>query len=329
LKENPVYQNDDLIGLPIGSQWKECAKGHAGMAYNLPPLSWLRAFEAAARLGNFTRAAEELLITPAAVSYQVRQLEQHLGYPLFDRVHREVVLTRLGQTYLPSVEKAFSDLSIATVSVFGERHRKPVRFRCLNSFGQLWMIPRLKAFQEAYPEIDLQMISASWAEVLNPDLFDIDVRFGDGAWTDGAVEFLLNDPIVPVCHPDLALDPGQRDLDGLAGATRLDIMGVVDTWESFFRSYAPPGSAAQRAAGGSEPVGPGTGRPWSRSCSCAGNACTALSGGWPTDQVFFQADQEPAQLFSGHIEPTPGAQPRCPGFLRLDDPRIEGLTGFT
>ncbi|WP_299811398.1 LysR substrate-binding domain-containing protein [uncultured Roseibium sp.] len=210
------------------------------MAYNLPPLSWLRAFEAAARLGNFTRAAEELLITPAAVSYQVRQLEQHLGYPLFDRVHREVVLTRLGQTYLPSVEKAFSDLSIATVSVFGERHRKPVRFRCLNSFGQLWMIPRLKAFQTAYPEIDLQMISASWAEVLNPDLFDIDVRFGDGAWTDGAVEFLLNDPIVPVCHPDLALDPGQRDLDGLAGATRLDIMGVVDTWESFFRSYAHP-----------------------------------------------------------------------------------------
>ncbi|PVB62969.1 LysR substrate-binding domain-containing protein [Labrenzia sp. 011] len=207
------------------------------MAYNLPPLSWLRAFEASARLGNFTRAAEELLITPAAVSYQVRQLEQQLGYPLFDRVHREVVLTRLGQTYLPSVEKAFSDLSIATVSVFGERHRKPVRFRCLNSFGHLWMIPRLKAFQDAHPGIDLQMISASWAEVLNPDLFDIDVRFGDGAWTDGAVEFLHNDPVIPVCHPDLALDAGPREVDALARATRLDIMGVVDTWESFFRSF--------------------------------------------------------------------------------------------
>ncbi len=119
------------------------------MAYSLPPLTWLRAFEAAARLGNFTRAAEELLITPAAVSYQVRQLEQLLGYPLFDRVHRELALTRLGQTYLPTVEKAFSDLSIATVSVFGERDRQPVRFRCLNSFGQLWMIPRLRSFQEA------------------------------------------------------------------------------------------------------------------------------------------------------------------------------------
>jgi LysR family glycine cleavage system transcriptional activator len=164
------------------------------MAYNLPPLPWLRAFEAAARLGNFTRAAEELLITPAAVSYQVRQLEQQLGYPLFDRLHRELKLTRLGQTYLPSVEKAFSDLSIATVSVFGGRERKPVRFRCLSSFGHLWMIPRLADFQAENPGIDVQMISAAWAETLNPDLFEIDVRFGDGTWSDGAVEFLVNDP---------------------------------------------------------------------------------------------------------------------------------------
>jgi len=207
------------------------------MAYHLPPLPWLRAFEAAARLGNFTRAAEELLITPAAVSYQVRQLEQKLGYPLFDRVHRELVLTRLGQTYMPSVEKAFSDLSIATVSVFGERDRQPVRFRCLNSFGHLWMVPRIGGFQEAHPDIELQMISASWAETLNPDLFDIDVRFGDGGWTDGTVEFLLNDPIVPVCRPDLALPGEIKDVEALSQAPRLDIMGVVDTWESFFRAF--------------------------------------------------------------------------------------------
>ncbi|MES0809458.1 LysR substrate-binding domain-containing protein [Roseibium sp. SCPC15] len=218
------------------------------MAYNLPPLPWLRSFEAAARLGNFTRAAEELLITPAAVSYQVRQLEQHLGYPLFERAHRELMLTRLGQTYLPTVEKAFSDLSIATVSVFGERDRQPVRFRCLNSFGQLWMIPRIKSFQEAHPGIELQMISASWAETLSPELFDIDVRFGNGSWADGAVEFLLNDPIIPVCHPDQALPAGGNDLVSLGKATRLDIMGVVDTWENFFRNFGrsvPPRNGLQ------------------------------------------------------------------------------------
>ncbi|WP_428673890.1 LysR substrate-binding domain-containing protein [Roseibium sp.] len=218
------------------------------MAYHLPPLPWLRAFEAAARLGNFTRAAEELLITPAAVSYQVRQLEKHLGYPLFERAHRELVLTRLGQTYVPTVEKAFSDLSIATVSVFGERNRQPVRFRCLASFGHLWMIPRIRGFQEVYPGIDLQMISASWAETLNPDLFDIDIRFGDGNWSDGVVTFLLNDPIIPVCHPDLALDPERKDLAALSEAARLDIMGVIDTWESFFRAFGqavPPRNGLQ------------------------------------------------------------------------------------
>ncbi|QDG78972.1 LysR family transcriptional regulator [Labrenzia sp. PHM005] len=207
------------------------------MAYNLPPLPWLRAFEASARLRNFTRAAEELLITPAAVSYQVRQLEQHLGYPLFDRVHRELKLTRLGQTYLPSVEKAFSDLSIATVSVFGGRERKPVRFRCLNSFGHLWMIPRIRAFETEFPGIALQMISAAWAESLNPDLFEIDVRFGDGTWRDGAVELLVNDPVITVCHPDLALTGKDSDVVQLSKAKRLDIMGVADTWESFFRLY--------------------------------------------------------------------------------------------
>jgi len=210
------------------------------MAYSLPPLPWLRAFEAAARLGNFTRAADELLITPAAVSYQVRQLEQQLGYPLFDRVHRELKLTRLGQTYLPSVEKAFSDLSIATVSVFGGRERKPVRFRCLTSYGHLWMIPRLAGFQAEHPGVELQMISAAWAETLNPDFFEIDIRFGDGAWTDGTVEFLANDPVIAVCHPKLALSGHRSDIGQLGSAPRLDIMGVLDTWESFFRRYGKP-----------------------------------------------------------------------------------------
>ncbi|MTH96494.1 LysR substrate-binding domain-containing protein [Roseibium sp. RKSG952] len=207
------------------------------MSQNLPPLNWLRAFEASARLGNFTRAAEELLITPAAVSYQVRSLEEHLGYPLFDRNHRVLELTRLGQTYLPSVAKAFADLSIATVSVFGQRDVRPVRFRCLNSFGQLWMIPRWKRFHETHPDIPLQMISASWAETLNPDQLGIDIRFGDGSWSDGVVELLYNDPVIPVCHPELALAWTGDLLGQLAEAPRLDIMGVLDTWESFFRTF--------------------------------------------------------------------------------------------
>ncbi|MBO6758813.1 MAG: LysR family transcriptional regulator [Roseibium sp.] len=213
------------------------------MSYTLPPLAWLRAFEAAARLGNFTRAAEELNLTPAAISYQVRALETHLQYALFERRHRALELTRLGQTYLPSVAKALADLSVATVSVFGQREKRPVRFRCLASFAQLWIIPRWTRFQSAHPDITLQMISASWAETLSPDQLGIDIRFGDGAWTDGVVTYLNNDPIIPVCHPDLVAPSQDDDLGHLATGERLDIMGVLDTWETFFRHFgrdAPP-----------------------------------------------------------------------------------------
>lgn len=207
------------------------------MTYQMPPLIWLRAFEASARLGNFTNASRELLITPAAVSYQVRALEQHLGSPLFERAHRSLHLTRLGHTYLPSVSKAFSDLSISTTSVFGTRDRRPLRFRCLSSFGHLFMIPRWKTFRDRYPDIDLQMISASWSETLDEEMLGLDIRFGDGSWQDGTVELLLNEPIIPVCHPDLVLHDAENPMELLADAPRIDIMGVVDTWENYFRQH--------------------------------------------------------------------------------------------
>lgn len=213
------------------------------MTYQIPPLIWLRAFEASARLGNFTNASRELLLTPAAVSYQVRALEQHLGYALFERAHRSLRLTRLGHTYLPSVSKAFSDLSVSTMSVFGTRDRRPLRFRCLNSFGHLFMIPRWKIFRDRYPDIDLQMISASWSETLDNEMLGLDIRFGDGRWQDGTVELLLNEPIIPVCHPDLALHDVDKPLNLLADAPRIDIMGVIDTWENYFRQHNIKGKA--------------------------------------------------------------------------------------
>lgn len=207
------------------------------MPYQMPPLVWLRAFESSARLGNFTNASRELLLTPAAVSYQVRALEQHLGYPLFERAYRSLTLTRLGHTYLPSVSKAFSDLSISTMSVFGTRDRRPVRFRCATSFGHFIMIPRWKAFKELHPDIDLQMITALWSEELDTESLGLDLRFGDGRWPEGTVELLFNEPIIPVCHPNLALREVGNPLEQIANAPRLDIMGVIDTWENFLDQH--------------------------------------------------------------------------------------------
>ncbi|MDX1739603.1 MAG: LysR family transcriptional regulator, partial [Alphaproteobacteria bacterium] len=152
------------------------------MSYQLPPLPWLRSFEASARLGSFTKAAEELLLTPAAVSYQVRALEEHLGFTLFERKPRYLVLTRLGQAYLPSISKAFSDISRSTKGVFGKKDTTLLRIRCLNTFAITWMVPRLQRFKDLHPSITLQLHSASWAEKLIEDQIDVDIRYGDGNW---------------------------------------------------------------------------------------------------------------------------------------------------
>lgn len=202
------------------------------MSFNLPPLPWLRAFESAARLGNFTLAAAELSLTPAAVSHQIRSLEGRLGYTLFRRRKQGLELTRSGQAYLPAVRRAFEDLSDATTEVFGRNRRSSLRLRCLQSFAQLFIIPRLPRFRAAQPAVRLQLHTAPWSGTLDTEQLDLDIRYGDGAWQDGAVELLMGDDIVPVVAPDLAAQVS--DIADLAAAPLMEIDGVTDTWTRFF-----------------------------------------------------------------------------------------------
>ena len=214
------------------------------MSYDLPPLSWLRAFESAARLGTFTRAAEELGLTPAAVSHQVRALEGRLGQTLFERRHRRLRLTRAGETYLPSVAAAFADLSRATQGVFGPRAPTTVRFRALISFILLWLVPRLPRFRAAHPGIALRLQGASRSGTPAGEEVDLDLRFGDGRWPDGRAEFLLREPVIPLCAP--ALRPEAGTLAALASVPRIEVTGVVDTWDTLFAregAVAPPAPA--------------------------------------------------------------------------------------
>lgn len=214
------------------------------MSFNLPPLPWLRSFEAAARLGNFTMAAAELSLTPAAVSHQIRSLEGRLGYTLFRRGNRRLELTRSGEAYLPSVRRAFEGLSAATTEVFGQNRHATLRLRCLQSFAQLFILPRLPDFQQSFPDIRLQLHTASWAGTLDTEQLDLDIRYGDGVWQDGTVELLLQDDILPVCAPSLAR--GISNLSDLANSPLLDIDGVADSWTRFFTKmgldgpFAPP-----------------------------------------------------------------------------------------
>lgn len=194
--------------------------------YRLPPLVWLRAFEAAARQGNFTAAAAELGLTPSAVSHQVRSLEQHLRHPLFERLARSLALTDFGRAYLSPVRKAFEDLSVSTLGLFGPPRDVTLTIRAPVSFGGLWLAPRLKRFAAAFPGIRVRLCSTVWAEALPAMDIDIDIRLGHGHWPGLRAELLLNDPCIVVSPPGSGVTtPGD-----LADATLIHIMGLEQEW---------------------------------------------------------------------------------------------------
>jgi len=202
------------------------------MSYRLPPLPWLRAFEASARRGSFASAADELGLTSAAVSHQMRSLEQMLGYPLFERLPRGLRLTDLGKAYLVPVRQAFSELSISTLSIFGPEGETTLNIRVPVSFAVLWLTPRLATFAKANPGIRLRLFSAIWADALPADKTDVDIRFGYGSWPGFAAQLLVNDPIVLVTAPG----SGIRSVRDIGSAEMVQIMGVESDWLHLFES---------------------------------------------------------------------------------------------
>jgi len=119
----------------------------------LPTLTWLRAFEAAARTASFSAAAAELNLSSGAISYQIRALEAHLGFALFERLPRGVKLTPMGVAYLPPVRKAFEELADSTVGLFGSTERVQITVHAPVSLAALWLAPKLPAFSIVNPSI--------------------------------------------------------------------------------------------------------------------------------------------------------------------------------
>lgn len=211
--------------------------GNRHLSYQLPPLTWLRAFEASARSLSFTAAARELNLTPAAISHQVRSLEDYLGFPLFERLPRSLRLTSMANAYLPSVRKAFSELSISTSGLFGGG-QQGLAVRCASSLSVFWLAPRMHLFLEQYPDIDLRLYSSNWAESLSAEKIDVDIRYGDGRWSDYRSELLMNEKVIPVCSQSLIDRDGPvREVADFAGQHLIQIMGVEDTWERLFLTH--------------------------------------------------------------------------------------------
>ncbi len=219
------------------------------MRRRLPPLNWLRAFEAAARHMSFTGAARELNVTQAAVSQQVKRLERHLNRPLFDRLPRSLQLTMLGEAFLPTVREAFERLADGTTEVFGPVGGGPLTIRSAVSFALLWLAPRLDRFHAAHPGVRLRVTSAVWPVESGWEAIDLEVRHGTGRWPGLDAERLTWDRLFPVCSPALVSGAsGLRTPADLAGVALLQVIGQRDGWSRWSKAAGlGPQEAGRRA----------------------------------------------------------------------------------
>ncbi len=152
------------------------------MARRIPPLNAVRAFEAAARYLNFTHAADELNVTQAAISHQVKSLEQWLGLALFRRLNRAVSLTEEGAQYLPAASQALDGLAGATARLMQSADSRSLTVTTLDSFAAQWLMPRLKHFRVLYPEIDIRILASDERVDFSRHEVDLAIRYGEGIW---------------------------------------------------------------------------------------------------------------------------------------------------
>lgn len=173
----------------------------------LPPLNALRAFEVAARRLSFTKAAEELNVTPGAISQQIRQLEDYAGTPLFKRTGRSVLLTDAAQESLPMVRDAFERIAEAGRLMQAPARRGRVMVSCAPSFAAKWLAPRLDSFHQAHPGIEAWVSADMQITDFNTADADIAIRYGRGQYEGLKVERLMQETVLPVCSPQLLEGP--------------------------------------------------------------------------------------------------------------------------
>ncbi|MFP1732483.1 transcriptional regulator GcvA [Lonsdalea quercina] len=174
------------------------------MSKRLPPLNALRVFDAAARHLSFTKAAEELFVTQAAVSHQIKSLEDFLGLKLFRRRNRSLLLTEEGQSYFLDIKEIFLALNDATRKLQARSAKGALTVSMLPSFAIHWLVPRLSSFNAEYPGIDVRIQAVSREEDHRlADDVDVAIFYGRGNWPGLRVEKLYAEYLLPVCAPQL------------------------------------------------------------------------------------------------------------------------------
>jgi len=171
----------------------------------LPPLTALRAFEAAARHMSFAKAADELAVTPAALSFQIKSLEEHLGVKLFRRLNRAVALTAAGAALTPGLSEGFEAFRRALRSLDRMRQDRPLAITAGPAFTGKWLAPRIFHFISGHPDIEIRLVASLKVMDFEADEVDAAIRFTLGAPAGCYSEVLITDRMTPMCTPDIAV----------------------------------------------------------------------------------------------------------------------------
>jgi LysR family transcriptional regulator, glycine cleavage system transcriptional activator len=203
------------------------------MADRLPPMQALRAFDAAARTGSLTRAAEGLHLTHGAISHQIKALEEELGVKLVERSGRGIRLTDEGERFAARVRAALAELADAVREITDRRNPRQLRLTTMPSFAARWLLPRTARFLKAHPDIDLEIRSSNALVDFRREDIDIAIRYYPrGDWPGLVAEPLMDDFYFPVCSPKLPRLP-KRPAD-LAKHTLLRAEG--EEWTPWFKA---------------------------------------------------------------------------------------------
>ncbi|WP_119460809.1 transcriptional regulator GcvA [Rhodospirillaceae bacterium SYSU D60014] len=206
------------------------------MALRLPPLNALRLFEAAGRHQSFKLAAEELHLTPSAVSHGIVSLERWLGVNLFDRGPRGISLTVAGQDYLPYVSEALSMIATGTQRLPSRRTDRRILVSVAPTFATNWLLPNLHKFHKQHPPIVVSIDTARRQLDFPTDGVDLAIRMGRGPWPGLASVKLMQEWLVPVCSPTYLSTLGADGAARLAGVTLLHVVSATEDWAAWLEA---------------------------------------------------------------------------------------------
>jgi LysR family transcriptional regulator, glycine cleavage system transcriptional activator len=221
------------------------------MNTHLPPFGALRAFEAAARHMSFSKAAEELFVTPAAISHQIHALEQDLGVRLFHRLSRSVALTESARVLLPGLSEGFAGIEAAVRRLRAHNDTGTLTVTASPSFAAKWLVLRLHRFQARGVEIDVRISATDEVVDLSKGDFDIAIRYGAGHYPGLEVELLFTNEVFPACSPRLLAEGAplrtpddlrhhalihDRAVDALSHDRAVERDPLVPTWSMWLKA---------------------------------------------------------------------------------------------